>query len=257
MCSLTGGFPGPGGQLSETNLNVTVMIPFNDDPFGVFVIGSESQDREVAEDVLSVDDMRYVTNLSVWRHQGTFGDVRVGWEILSESFKTGLPPMLDLILLASFPPSVPLQAHMRRHQSGTDALFFSGNEGDFGVVAPLYFDNINNTLTNFTFSAWTIPFEKTNGFILSKDNDNGTMYFGVKVETNNSYIMVLLYYVTYGSNTTYLAKAGVPKFMEQNVWIHLLITLDDGFIEFYIDGIPLPGGVKSLKGEGILNGESS
>ncbi|XP_073480601.1 adhesion G-protein coupled receptor V1 isoform X2 [Aquarana catesbeiana] len=254
LVNISGGFPGLGGQLAETNLNVTVMIPFNDDPFGVFVIGSESQDREVAEDVLSVDDMRYVTNLSVWRHQGTFGDVRVGWEILSESFKTGLPPMLDLILLASFPPSVPLQAHMRRHQSGTDALFFSGDEGDFGVVAPRYFDNINNTLTNFTFSAWTIPLENTNGFILSKDNDNGTMYFGVKVETNNSYIMVFLNYVTFGSNTTYFAKAGVPKFMEQNVWIHLLITLDDGFIEFYIDGIPLPGGVKSLKGEGIING---
>ncbi|XP_018414734.1 PREDICTED: G-protein coupled receptor 98, partial [Nanorana parkeri] len=254
LVNISGGFPGPGGQMAKTNLNVTVMIPFNDDPFGVFVIGSESQDREVAEDVLSVDDMRYVTNLSVWRHQGTFGDVRVGWEILSESFKEGLPPMLDLILLASFPHSVQLQAHMRRHHSGTDALFFSGDEGDFGIIDSQYFDHINNTLTNFTFSAWTIPLMNTNGFILSKDNDNGTMYFGVKVETNNSYIMVLLYYVTYGSNSTYFAKAGVPKFMEQNAWIHLLITLEDGFIEFYIDGIPLPGGVKSLKGEGILNG---
>lgn len=231
------------------------MIPFNDDPFGVFEIGPESRYLEVAEDVLSEDDMRYITNLSVWRHQGTFGDVRVGWEIISESFKTGLPPMLDFILLASFPPSVQLQAHMRRHHSGTDALFFSGNEGDFGIIDPHNFSNINNTLTNVTFSAWVIPFMNTNGYILSKDNDNGTMYFGVKVETNDSYIMALLYYVTYGSNSTYFAKAGAPKFMEQNVWIHLLITLDDGFIEFYIDGVPVPGGVKSLKGEGILNGE--
>ncbi|KAM5191785.1 adhesion G-protein coupled receptor V1 [Mantella aurantiaca] len=254
LVNISGGLPGPGGQLSETSLNISVMIPFNDDPFGVFFIGSESQDREVAEDVLSVDDMRYVTNLSVWRYQGTFGDVRVGWEILSESFKAGLPPMLDLILLASFPPSVQLQTHMRRHQSGTDALFFSGDEGDFGIIDPQYFENINNTLANFTFSAWTIPLMNTNGFIFSKDNDNGTLYFGVKVETNNSYIMVFLYYITYGSNTTYFAKAGVPKFMEQNVWIHLLITLDDGFIEFYVDGIPVPGGIKSLKGEGILNG---
>ncbi|XP_072270059.1 adhesion G-protein coupled receptor V1 [Pyxicephalus adspersus] len=254
LVNISGGHPGSGGKLAETNLTVTVIIPFNDDPFGVFVIGSESQDREVAEDVLSVDDMRYITNLSVWRNQGTFGHVRVGWEILSESFKGGFPPMLDLILLASFPPSVQLQAHMRRHHSGTDALFFSGEEGAFGIIEPQYFDNMNNTLTNFTFSAWFMPLMNTNGFILSKDNDNGTIYFGVKVETNNSYIMVLLYYVTYGSNTTYFAKAGVPKFLEENVWVHILITLDDGFIEFYIDGILVPGGIKSLKGEGILNG---
>ncbi|KAM9330953.1 adhesion G-protein coupled receptor V1 [Gastrophryne carolinensis] len=253
LVNISGGSPGPGGQLSETNLNVTVMIPFNDDPFGVFVIDPESQDREVAEDVLSLDDMSYVTNISIWRLQGTFGDVRVGWEILSESFRSGLPPELDLILLASFPPSVQSQIHMRRHHSGTDALLFSGDEGAFGIIEPQYYHNVD-TLTNFTFSAWLIPQVNINGFILSKDNDNGTMYFGVKVETNDSFITCLLYYVTYGSNTTYFAKAGVPKFMEQNAWTHLLITVDDGFIEFYFDGIPVPGGIKSLKGEGILNG---
>ncbi|XP_069819007.1 adhesion G-protein coupled receptor V1 isoform X3 [Dendropsophus ebraccatus] len=254
LMNISGGFPGPGGQLAETNLNVTVMIPFNDDPFGVFIIGPETQNQEVAEDVLSVDDMRYVTNISIWRRQGTFGDVRIGWEIYSTAFKTGLPPMVDLLLIASFPSTVELHPHMRRHHSGTDALFFSGNEGAFGVIESQYYHSLNTTLTNFTFSVWTMPQTNTNGFIFSKDNDNGTMYYGVKVETNDSYIMVLLYYVTFGSNTTFVAKAGVSKFMEQNAWTHILITLDDGFIEFYIDGNLVPGGVKSLKGEAIYNG---
>ncbi|XP_071995626.1 adhesion G-protein coupled receptor V1 isoform X3 [Engystomops pustulosus] len=254
LMNISGGFPGPGGQLAKTNLNVTVMIPFNDDPFGVFVIEPETQNQEVAEDVLSVDDMRYVTNISIWRRQGTFGDVRIGWEIYSTSFKTGLPPMVDLLLISSFPPTVQLQPHMRRHHSGTDALFFSGDEGAFGVIEPQSYYSLNITLTNFTFSAWTMPSTNTNGFIISKDNDNGTMYYGVKVETNDSYIMILLYYVTFGSNTTFVAKAGVSKLMEQNIWTHVLITLDDGFIEFYIDGNLVPGGVKSLKGEAILNG---
>ncbi|XP_075693474.1 adhesion G-protein coupled receptor V1 [Rhinoderma darwinii] len=254
LVNITGGFPGPGGQLAERNLNVTVMIPFNDDPFGVFVIGPETQNQEVAEDVLTVDDLRYVTNISIWRHQGTFGDVRIGWEIYSKTFKTGLPPMVDLLLIASFPPSVQLQPHMRRHHSGTDALFFGGNEGEFGVFESQIYHGLNTTLTNFTFSAWTIPNINTNGFIISKDNDNGTMYYGVKLETNDSYIMILLYYVTLGSNTTFVAKAGVSKFMEQSAWTHILITLDDGFIEFHIDGNLVPGGVKSLKGEAIMNG---
>ncbi|XP_040275580.1 adhesion G-protein coupled receptor V1 [Bufo bufo] len=254
LINISGGFPGPGGQLAETNLNVTVMIPFNDDPFGVFVIGPETQNQEVAEDVISVDDMRYIINISIWRRQGTFGDVRIGWEIYSTGFKVGLPPMVDLLLIASFPSSVQLQPHMRRHHSGTDALFFSGNEGAFGVIESQYYHSLNTTLTNFTFSAWTIPTINTNGFIISKDNDNGTMYYGVKAETNDSYIMILLYYVTFGSDTTFVAKAGISKFMEQNAWTHILITLDDGFIEFYIDGNLVPGGVKSLKGEAILNG---
>ncbi|XP_075449203.1 adhesion G-protein coupled receptor V1 isoform X3 [Ascaphus truei] len=245
---------GVGGQLAENNLNVTVMIPFNDDPFGVFQISPESQNREVAEDVLSEEDMSYITNFSIWRQQGTFGDVRVGWEISSSTFKTGLPAMLDFLLLASFSSSVQLQPHMRRHPSGTDALYFSGAEGAFGVLESQYYQNKNNTLANFTFSAWAKPSVNMNGFIISKDNDNGTMYYGVKVDTNDSYIVLMLFYMTLGSNVTYVAKAGVQKFIEQNAWMHLLIMLDDGIIEFYIDGSPFPGGVKSLKGEAIANG---
>ncbi|XP_053330924.1 adhesion G-protein coupled receptor V1 [Spea bombifrons] len=254
LVNVTGGIPGPGGRLAQTNLTVTVMIPFNDDPFGVFVLSSESQNREIAEDVLSEDDMSYVASFSVLRHQGTFGDVRVGWEIYSSTFKTGLPPALDLLLVASFPSSVQLRPHMRRHHSGTDALHFSGGEGAFGVIEPQYYHNMNTTLTNFTFSAWVIPNVDTDGFIISKDNGNGTLYYGVKVQTNSSYITLLLYYMTYASNMTYFAKAGTPKFIQQNAWTHLLITLDDGFIEFHIDGNAIPGGIRSLKGEAIING---
>ncbi|KAM4808264.1 adhesion G-protein coupled receptor V1 [Rhinophrynus dorsalis] len=254
LVNISGGFPGHGGQLAKNNLSVTVMIPFNDDPFGVFVISPESQNRDVAEDVLSEDDMSYVTNFSIWRHQGTFGDVRVGWELLSSTYKNGLPPMLDFLLLASFPSSVQLLPHMRRHHSGTDALYFSGAEDAFGIVEPQYYHTLNNTLANFTFSAWAIPDVNTNGFIISKDNDVGIMYFGVKVETNESYIVVMLCYTVFGSNTTYTVKVEVPKSIEQKNWIHIVITLDDGFIEFYIDGSPVPGGVKSLKGEAIING---
>ncbi|KAM4707152.1 adhesion G-protein coupled receptor V1 [Discoglossus pictus] len=255
LVNISGGSPGPGGKLAEENLSVTVMIPFNDDPFGVFVISPESQDREVAEDVLSEDDMSYITNFSIWRNQGTFGDVRIGWEIFSSSFKTGLPPMVDILLLATFSSSVQLQPHMRRHHSATDALYFSGAEDAFGIIEePHYYPILNNSLANFTFSAWVIPHVNTNGFIISKDNDNGTMYYGVKVETNDSYIVLILSYMTFGSNSTYFATARVPTFIAQNAWIHLLITLDDGIIEFYINGNPVPGGVKSLKGEAIANG---
>ena len=67
---ITGGSPGPGGQLAATNLQVTVMIPFNDDPFGVFILDPECLEREVAEDVLSEDAMSYITNFTVLRQQG-------------------------------------------------------------------------------------------------------------------------------------------------------------------------------------------
>uniref|UniRef100_A0A4X2LMN9 Adhesion G-protein coupled receptor V1 n=1 Tax=Vombatus ursinus TaxID=29139 RepID=A0A4X2LMN9_VOMUR len=245
---------GPGGHLAETNLHITVMIPFNDDPFGVFVLDPNCQEREVAEDILSEDDMSYITNFTVLRQQGTFGDVRVGWEILSSEFTTGLPPMIDILLIGIFPSSVQSQPHRRRHHSGTDALYFSGMEDAFGTISSKYHTTRNNTIVNFTFSAWVIPNANTNGFIVEKDDDNGTMYYGVRIQTNASYVTLMLHYTTLGSNITYVAKTTAMKYLEENIWLHLLIILDDSIIEFYLDGNPMPRGLKSLKGEAIADG---
>ncbi|XP_071587409.1 adhesion G-protein coupled receptor V1 isoform X2 [Heliangelus exortis] len=254
LVNASGGTPGPGGQLSETNLTVTVMIPFNDDPFGVFVIDPESQEREIAEDVLSEDDLSYIADFTIWRQQGTFGVVRLGWEILSGTFEAGLPSMVDFLLLGSFPSSVQSQPHMRRHHSGTDVLYFSGQEGAFGVIDPQYPRNGNAALTNFTFSAWLIPNISTDGYIVEKDDDDGTFYYGVKIQTNYSHVSVGLHYTALGSNMTYMAKVTVLKYLDENIWLHVLITLDESIIEFYMDGVPVIGGIKSLKGEAIADG---
>ncbi|NWV26847.1 GPR98 protein, partial [Origma solitaria] len=254
LVKVSGGSPGPGGQLSETNLAVTVMIPFNDDPFGVFIIDPESQDREIAEDVLSEDDLSYITDFTIWRQQGTFGVVRLGWEILSSTFQAGLPSMVDFLLLGSFPSSVQSQPHMRRHHSGTDALYFSGKEDAFGIIDLEYPYNGNTAVTDFTFSAWLIPNINTDGYIVEKDDGNGTLYYGVKIQTNDSHVSVVLHYTTLGSNMTYIAKAAVLKYLDKSTWVHLLITLDESIIEFYMDGIPVLGGIKSLKGEAIADG---
>uniref|UniRef100_A0A2K6F8J3 Adhesion G-protein coupled receptor V1 n=1 Tax=Propithecus coquereli TaxID=379532 RepID=A0A2K6F8J3_PROCO len=252
--SITGGSPGPGGQLTETNLQVTVMIPFNDDPFGVFILDPECLEREVAEDVLSEDDMSYITNFTILRQQGVFGDVRVGWEILSSEFTSGLPPMTDFLLVGIFPSTVHLQPHMRHHHSGTDALYFTGVEGAFGTVNPKYHTSRNNTIANFTFSAWVMPNANTNGFVIAKDDGNGSIYYGIKIQTNESHVTLSLHYKTLGSDATYIAKTTVMKYLEESVWLHLLIILDDGIIEFYLDGNEMPKGIKSLKGEAITDG---
>ncbi|XP_019589799.2 adhesion G-protein coupled receptor V1 [Rhinolophus sinicus] len=254
LVNISGGSPGPGGQLAGTNLQVTVMIPFNDDPFGVFVLHPECLEREVAEDVLSEDDMSYITNFTIVRQQGVFGDVRVGWEILSSDFTAGLPPMIDFLLVGVFPSTVRLQPHMRRHHSGTDALYFSGLEGAFGTVNPKYHPSKNNSIANFTFSAWVIPNANTNGFVIAKDDGNGSIYYGVQIQTNESHVTLSLHYKTLSSNATYIAKTTITKYLEENVWLHLLIILDDGIIEFYLDGYAMPRGIRSLKGEAITDG---
>ncbi|KAG8524634.1 Adhesion G-protein coupled receptor V1 [Galemys pyrenaicus] len=254
LINISGGSPGSGGQLAEINLQVTVMIPFNDDPFGVFVLASECLEREVAEDVLSEDDMSYITNFTILRHQGVFGDVRVGWEIVSSEFTVGLPPMIDFLLVGIFPSSVQRQPHWRRHHSGTDALYFSGLDSAFGTVNPKYHPSKNNSITSFTFSAWLMPSANTNGFVIAKDDGNGSLYYGVKIQTNESYVTLSLHYKTLGSNATYIAKTTLMKYLEENVWLHLLIILDDGIIEFYLDGSAMPRGIKSLKGEAISDG---
>ncbi|KAI1900416.1 hypothetical protein AGOR_G00049720 [Albula goreensis] len=254
LMNVSGGYPGDGGQLSQTNLSVSVLIPFNDDPFGVFTIAPDSLDREVAEDVLSEDDMSDVTEFTILREQGTFGTVRVGWEILSDAFPSGLPPMDDLILMASFPTNVDLRPHLRRHHSGTDALFFSGSPGAYGTISPESLQGDPQGLANFTFSAWLKPSPDTDGFIVSKGNSNGTLYYGFKVQINNSHITLTLHYSTVGSNGTHAVRVTANKAVEDNVWVHMLVTLDDGIIEFFLDGNAIQGGIKSLKGEAITDG---
>ncbi|XP_041643632.1 adhesion G-protein coupled receptor V1 [Cheilinus undulatus] len=254
LVNVTGGYPGEGGQLAETSLNASVLIPFNDDPFGVFAITDSNLDQEVAEDVLSEDDMADVTSFTILRQQGTFGDVRVAWEIVSGHFPDGLPLMDDLLLLASFPDEVELRPHARRHHSATDTWFFSGLTEAYGTISP---EDGPAAVPNFTFSAWLVPSLNTDGFIFSKGTMNGTLYYGVKVHTNESHVTLMLYYTAVGTNNTQVAKATSGKILENNVWLHIIITVDDGIIEFFLDGSPISGGLRSVKGEGIADGPAS
>ncbi|XP_076021271.1 adhesion G-protein coupled receptor V1 [Genypterus blacodes] len=251
LVNISGGYPGEGGQLADAPLNASVLIPFNDDPFGVFAIADSNLDQEVAEDVLSEEDMDDIASFTILRQQGTFGDVRVAWEIVSGRFPDGLPLMDDLLLPASFPQEVQLRPHARRHHSGTDAWFFSGLPGAYGTISA---EDAPAALGNFTFSAWLVPRSDTDGFIVSKGTRNGMLYYGVKVQTNESYVTVMLVYTAIGSNNTQVARATAEKRVEENTWIHVIITVDDGIIEFFLDGTPIIGGLKSIKAEGITDG---
>ncbi|XP_061673206.1 adhesion G-protein coupled receptor V1 isoform X2 [Syngnathoides biaculeatus] len=242
------------GRLALTSLSASVVIPFNDDPYGVFAIADRDLDQEVAEDVLSEEDMADVTSFTILRQQGTFGDVRVAWEIVSGHFPDGLPLMDDLLLLASFPDTVELRPRARRHHSATDTLFFSGRHGAYGTISP---EDSPPLPGNFTFAAWLVPRVDTDGFIVSKGITNATLYYGMKVHTNESHITVKFYYTVTGSNNTQVAQATSAKFVEDNTWLHLIISVDDGIIQFFLDGNPIPGGLKSIKGEGITNGPAS
>nr|XP_057927104.1 adhesion G-protein coupled receptor V1 isoform X2 [Doryrhamphus excisus] len=253
LVNISGGYPGDGGRLADTFLSTSLVIPFNDDPFGVFAIADNSLDQEVAEDVLAEDDMADVTSCTILRQQGTFGDVRVAWEIVSGHFPEGLPLMDDLLLLASFPDEVALRPHARRHHSATDAWSFSGLPGAYGTIS---LEDSPHVPGNFTLSAWLVPKADTDGFIVAKGTRNGTLYYGVKIHTNESHITVMLYYTIVDSNNTQMAQATAAKFVE-NTWLHVIITVDDGIIEFFLDGTPIPGGLKSIKGKGIADGPAS
>uniref|UniRef100_A0A3B5LER5 Adhesion G-protein coupled receptor V1 n=1 Tax=Xiphophorus couchianus TaxID=32473 RepID=A0A3B5LER5_9TELE len=245
---------GVGGKLAETSLNASVLIPFNDDPFGVFAIAANNLDQDVAEDVLDENDMSYVTSFTILRQQGTFSDVRVSWEIVSASFPKGLPLLDDLLLQASFPDEVELRPHARRHHSATDTWFFSGLPRAYGTISP---EDAPAAVGNFTFSAWLVPRLNTDGFVMSKGKTSGSLHYGVKVHTNESHVTVMLYYTVIGSNNTQVARASAEKFLEENMWLHVMITVDDGIIEFFLDGTSIPGGLRSIKGEGINDGPSS
>lgn len=62
-------------------------------------------------------------------------------------------------------------------------------------------------------------------------------------------------YKILGLNVIYIVKIIVVKYLEESVWFYFLIILDDGIIEFYFDGNVMFRGIKSLKGEVIVDGE--
>lgn len=196
--------------------------------------------------------MADVTSFTILRQQGTFGDVRVAWEIVSDRFPRGLPLMDDLLLQASFPDEVELRPHARRHHSITDTWYFSGLPGAFGTISP---EDGPAAVDSFTLSAWLVPTTDTDGFIVSKGTRNGTLYYGVKIHTNESHVTVMLYYTVIGSNSPQVVHA--EKLVESHSWIHIIITVDDGIVEFFLDGNPIPGGLKSIKGDSIADGEIS
>lgn len=203
----------------------------------------------MAEDVLSEEDMAHVASFTVLRQQGTFGHVRVAWEIVSARFAGGLPLMDDLLLLASFPDEVELRPGARRRHSATDAWFFSGLPGAYGTIAS---GDGPAALGNFTFSAWLVPTTDTGGFVVSKGAGNGSLYYGVKVLANDSHVSVMLHYTATGSKTQHVARA--DKRVENHSWIHVIVSVDDGIIEFMLDGSPVPGGLRSVRGEAIADG---
>lgn len=221
----------------------------------MFVFSEDNMDQVVAEDIMSDDDMSNTVSLSVLRLQGIFGVVSVTWEILSGAFPNGLPPMKDLILLASFPQSVEVQTHGRGNYVATDALLFSGLQGAFGIIdsSVQLLDGLHG-LVNFSISVWLVPQDNTNGFIFSKGDSNGTLYYGVKVSVSESSLSVMFFYTTPGSNGTQEERAAMDRSLGDNMWIQIVITVDEGIIEFFLDGSPMSDGMKTLNGVGITDG---
>ena len=69
-------------MLAEQNLEVTLTIRENDDPFGVFTFADSSREISIAEDYMEERKNTTEAKLVVERLQGTFNTVKVN-EILT------------------------------------------------------------------------------------------------------------------------------------------------------------------------------
>lgn len=250
----TGGYPGVDAELAAANLSVLVMIPFNDDPFGVIMIPEEIKGHVVAEDTTAEDDTANIISLNILRLQGTYGEVCVAWEIFSGDFPNGLPPIMDLILLASFPQSVVVNPNGRVPYAGTDVMEFPGLHGGFGTIdASRQLLDMPSNLDNFTISAWLLPQPNAEGFAFSKGDGNGTLYYGLKIHANESLVSMMLFYMPVGLNQSQVASASMNKSMGDKEWIQIVVIVENGTIHFFLDGELMADGTKSLEGEAIIN----
>ncbi|XP_032809135.2 adhesion G-protein coupled receptor V1 isoform X2 [Petromyzon marinus] len=250
LTSVSSGFPGPGGHLARSGILINVTIPENDDPRGIFSIASESHYQEISEDLLSPDDVTNVASFTVMRRQGLHGDVRVAWEVLSKSAAETIPTSKDLILLATFPSEVQLRPEARRPHTGTDALYFSGDDYAFGIVPLSHQPVITNA--SFTISVWLIPDPNTKGYIVAKHVNSSLFYYSLKITTGMDASSIEFSY--WHGDITQNESAVFNKQVEDGEWHHLIVGFEAGTCNFYLDGTLKRGGSSNLANGAATDG---
>ena len=67
------------GEIADTDVNVTLRVVPNDDPFGVFSFPSTMREVSVAEDFKPGEEGLTTVNIPVIRQQGSSGTVTVSY----------------------------------------------------------------------------------------------------------------------------------------------------------------------------------
>ncbi|CAH1797156.1 unnamed protein product [Owenia fusiformis] len=260
LLNATGGGPsGQVGVLSNMDQVVMIQIAENDDPYGVFAFPADSRELSIAEDFNPGEEEESRTTFTVVRKQGTFKDVQVAWEIFSYQIAGAgnLPSLKDLLFLGDVPEAVEVVEGGGRKETGSMVLNFTSQTGSYVNVPTEYQTSKADIETGFSISVWVKPENNTSGYLLSKSSVGGSIhYYGLRLDlAGDDTVIEFRYSVATDKNNQVAVKAS-DNSIEDGAWHHILLTVDNGLAEFFIDGASIGtsvlAGLNTQDGVGVL-----
>nr|XP_006812422.1 PREDICTED: G protein coupled receptor 98-like protein isoform X1 [Saccoglossus kowalevskii] len=257
---ISGGPPGPGGELSTTgDLEVILVVEENDDPYGLFIFPSGSKERHVAEDYYQGHEYSTHTLFILQRNKGATGMAQVLWELFTDATSGTMPSLKDLIFLSSYETgySVEEMPDKRRPHTGTMVLSFNGSTDAYLTVAPEYQPDPVDIMTGFAISVWIQPTSECNGFIVAKaTSDAAKTFYGLKL-SSLPFTSLEFRYASHISSSNHVVSISIPNMrLDDGDWHLVILNVNNGMAEIYIDGEPVAPMYlvtqQTEDGEGIL-----
>ncbi|XP_053405379.1 adhesion G-protein coupled receptor V1-like [Mercenaria mercenaria] len=225
-------------RIADVDTSATITILASDSPNGKFGFPVESQAVSIAEDYYPGMASTTQVSLKVERRMGIFGTVEVMWEAYSDRVAGGLPKVYDLIFLGTIPSSLMLVPSLRRPGTGTHVVSFSGNSAALILIHNFLQPPMEEIVDGFSISAWVQPFSLTNGYIMAKTNPDGSRHFyTLRMATNSLQTNLTFGYSITGSNENAFEYVTYQRNIEDTMWHHVAVTVDQETINFFIDAI--------------------
>ncbi|XP_068693739.1 adhesion G-protein coupled receptor V1-like isoform X3 [Montipora foliosa] len=228
LINATGIQTGEDGILS-TPSSAFLVILANDDPNGLlqFSVGSV----DIPEDFASGMEASTQKNLTVLRDQGTWGTVKVAWEVQTTEVSSRISDnAYDLFLLGSVMEGVKSMPGWRRPNTQTYVYCFDGANNESFVEA----SGLTVVDSKFSVRLWINATKGNYSYVLTSLSGN-TLNFAFGLNTTGSNTMAKFIYLTNETNINF------GKDIADGQWHFIAFTVDTdtSTVQFYLDGDPV------------------
>ncbi|PFX17387.1 G-protein coupled receptor 98 [Stylophora pistillata] len=218
---------GENGVISSPS-KASLTVTTNDDPNGLMRF--EKRSLDIPEDYNPGMKATTIKTVTVLRDQGSWGSIKVAWEIqtASASLISINDNAYDLFLLGSKMSGVDSRPDLRRLNTETYVYCFYGTNNESFVELSAS----TSPQSKFSVRFWVNATKGMYGYVLTSVDGNA-VNFALALNTTGSTTMADFFYL---SNKT---EINLGKNIADNSWHFVVFTVDVNVVQFYVDGDPV------------------